>query len=478
MVFTSFNFFIFFPLLVFLYWNTPNKFRWIILLIASYFFYISIKPVFILLVAGVTFTTWIFTCLMEKTSAEQKKKGLLIVNIILILLPLFFFKYFGSINKALIEFFESIHVRWPLPDIKFLLPIGISYYTFMAVGYCIDVYNEKIAAEKNLGIVALFISFFPLILSGPIERANNIIPQLKAQKRVDYDSMVQGLKFMLWGYFLKLVVADRLGIYVDTVFNNMEQHTGTTLLLGLFLYPIQIYGDLGGYSLIAIGCAKCLNIDVMQNFNRPFFAVSMAEFWRRWHISLIKWLTDYIYTPIAFKLRKYKIWGIVIALIITFILSGIWHGVALGFIVWGLIQGFLLSIEGLTKTKKDSFEKKYDLKNKWWYIFICCFITYLLFSFSLVFSKMTDLSQASYFFKMLISDLDHLPYKDGYTMLYGFIAVSVLFIIEFAEEFLPNRFQLFHNKRMSVRWVSYYIVIFMIFYMGVFRGGQFIYYQF
>ena len=226
------------------------------------------------------------------------------INIILILLPLFFFKYFAAINNQLFAFLDSYNLRWPLPEIKLVLPIGISFYTFMAIGYTIDVYNEEIEAEKNIGILALFVSFFPLILSGPIERAKNMLPQFKVARILEYDMVVQGFKFMLWGYFMKLVVADRVGIYVDAVYNNIAQHNGTTLLFASFLYPFQVYADLGGYSLIAIGTASVLGFQVMQNFNRPFFATSMSEFWRRWHISLISWLTDYLYTPSLVSIKK------------------------------------------------------------------------------------------------------------------------------------------------------------------------------
>lgn len=479
MAFTSLNFLVFFPVVAFLYWVSPPKIRWFLLLVASYFFYLNTKPVFVVLIAGVTLSTWVFTNLIDKTPNQELKKKYMIGSIVLILLPLFFFKYFGSINHSIISAMEAAHLRWPLPEIQLLLPIGISYYTFMAIGYIIDVYNEEIEAEKNIGIVALFVSFFPLVLSGPIERATNMIPQFKTRKEFNYHATVEGLKLILWGYFMKLVVADRLGIYVDAVFNNVEQHTGTTLFVASLMYSIQVYGDLGGYSLIAIGVAKILGIGVMQNFNRPFFAPSMSEFWRRWHISLIKWLTDYVYTPLSFAFRRYKKWGIVLALLITFMLSGIWHGAAFAFVIWGLVQGILLSIEALTKIPRDNFEKRYRLRSKMWYILLSSGITFLLFSFSLVISKSTESStQAFYVFGKIFSDLQHLPYKDGTTMLYGFIAVSILFIKEFIEEFYPNRILLFQNKRTAIRWIAYYGVIAIIFYMGVFGGGQFIYYQF
>jgi len=478
MAFTSLNFLIFFPLTALFYWLTPVKYRWATLLFASYFFYLNTKPVFALLLAGVTLTTYILTRIIDQTKLESKKRSILVLTVVSILLPLLFFKYFTVINNGILDLLEFYHLRWPLPEIKFLLPVGISFYTFMAIGYTLDVYNEEIEAEKNIGLLGLFISFFPLILSGPIERAKNMIPQFKAQKGVDYGMITQGLKLILWGYFMKLVVADRLGIYVDAVYNNISQHNGISLLLASIYYPFQIYADLGGYSLIAIGTAKILGFDVMQNFKRPFFATSMAEFWRRWHISLISWLTDYVYTPLSFYFRKYKIWGIVTALMITFLISGIWHGAALTFIIWGLMQGIFLSIEALTNKRKTLFEKKYNLSNKGWYILLGIILTFVLFTASQVFGRAANLKEAFQVYTRIFTDTHHLPYKDGQTMLYSAIGLAIIFITEFRDEFFPRRFLLFENKKLFIRWLSYYTVIFLILYLGVFGNEKFIYFQY
>jgi alginate O-acetyltransferase complex protein AlgI len=478
MVFTSLNFLIFFPIVAILYWLTPAKYRWLTLLVASYYFYINLKPVFALLLAATTAVTYFFSKLIEQTTKESRKKIYMRLGILLILFPLFFFKYFAGINAGIFELLQSMHVRWPLPEIKLILPIGISFYTFVAVGYIIDVYNEEIKAEKNIGVLALFISFFPLILSGPIERAKNMLPQFKASKTIDYSMVVQGMKLMIWGYFMKLVVADRIGIYVDAIYNNIPQHTGASLLLAAFLYPFQMYTDLGGYSLIAIGVARTMGIDVMHNFKRPFFAASMSEFWRRWHISLISWLTDYVYTPLAFAFRRYKIWGIVTALMITFLLSGIWHGAAFTFIAWGLIQGVFLSLEALTNKRKAQFEKKHQLAKKGWYIFLGMCFTFLLFAASQVFSRAATMSDATMVYSKIFTDPFHMPYKDGDTMLYSAIGLVILFATEFRDEYFPNRVLLFENKNIVIRWLSYYVIIFLILFLGVFGQEKFIYFQF
>ena len=309
------------------------------------------------------------------------------INIGLILLPLFFYKYFIPINNGIFDMLEAYDMRWGLPQISYFLPVGISYYTFMAIGYTVDVYNEELEAEKNIGIVALFIAFFPLVLSGPIERATNMIPQFKSHLKLDAANFAPGLKMMLWGYFMKLVVADRVALYVNVVYNNLINHSGDTLLLASTLYPIQVYADLGGYSLIAIGVSRVMGIEVMHNFNRPFFATSMAVFWRRWHISLIKWLTDYIYTPLAFSFRKYGIWGIVIALMVTFILSGIWHGATWGFLVWGILQGIFLCVEALSNKRRAKFVNRYNLKDNRLYVVFSILFTFVLFAVSEVFIR-------------------------------------------------------------------------------------------
>jgi alginate O-acetyltransferase complex protein AlgI len=478
MLFTSFNFLIFFPILVSLFWMIPSRYQQLFLLTASYLFYINIKPVFVLLIAGVTYSTWFFTTIIDKTEVDIYKQRYMTLNIILVLLPLFFFKYFNNFNIGVTSFLELYHIRWPMPEIKMILPIGISYYTFVAIGYTIDVYNEEVKAEKNIVLVALFLSFFPLILSGPIERAKNMLPQFKAIRIFNPVFLVSGLKMMLWGYFMKLVVADRLGIYVDAIYNNIDHHNGTSLLFASILYPFQVYSDLGGYSLIAIGTAKILGIDVIQNFKRPFFATSMAEFWRRWHISLISWLTDYVYTPLVYSFRKYKYGSVVIALMITFLISGIWHGAALTFVVWGLLQGVYLSIEALTNRKKTKIEKKYNLKKKWWYIMISILITFTLFTTSLIFSRAASIGDAVNIYSKIFFNKGNLFIGSPTTLIFGLFGLLLLFTKDFMDEYMPNKFPLFNSQNIIIRFSSYYAIIIIILLIGVFDGGQFIYFQF
>ena len=474
MTFTSFEFLLFFPAVVLVYNLCPQRFKVWFLLAVSYAFYAFMQPVYLLLLAAVTGITYGFTRWMGATDDDDKKRKIMAWGIILVLLPLFFFKYFNFVNESILAL---CGIESTVPAIKWMLPVGISFYTFMAIGYIIDVNNEEVDVEKNIGAVGLFLSFFPYILSGPIERAGNMFPQLKKMPNSQPADLTAGLKLMLWGYFMKLCVADRLGIYVDAVFNNFAHHNGTTLTLATLLYPIQVYGDLGGYSLIAIGAARCMGLRIIPNFNRPFFATSMSELWRRWHMSLINWLTDYIYTPLSFALRSWKVWGIVCALMLTFLISGIWHGAALTFIVWGFVQGIYLSIEALLQKRRGTFESKHKLTKRWWYILICCVVVYLLFAFSQIFGRCATVTDAFVVIGKIFGERGSL-FMVYETLGHAAVMVAILFFKDLRDEFFPNKLRCFDSPSIVIRFISYLIILFLIVNMGVLDAGQFIYFQF
>ena len=483
MIFTSFNFFIFFPIVAMAYWLTPPRYRWGILLVASYFFYINLKPVYALLLLGVTLVTYLFTRLMDQTDSEAKKKNLLTTHIVLVLLPLFFFKYFAAINYGLFTLLDKTGMRLPLPEIQLFLPVGISFYTFMAIGYAIDVYNEEMKAEKNPGLVALFISFFPLILSGPIERAGNMLPQFRQPASFRYDDIKAGVKLMIWGYFMKLVVADRLSMFIDPIFQELSVHSGLTIFSATLFYPFQVYADLGGYTLIAIGTARLMGLKVMHNFRQPFFAISMSDFWRRWHISLISWLRDYLYTPLSFGLRKYGKWGVVAALLLTFLISGIWHGAAFAFVVWGLLQGTFLSIEAVTKKSRESFFKKHGFHNKSWFLALCMLFTYFLFMLSMVFARTESTAETWYVFKQIIFGISEL--KLTHTNSNAFILLTVISLVVIFIKDTIVEYSLESKKILKplaantyAKQFTYATLIVMTLLLGVFNGEGFIYFQY
>lgn len=477
MTFTSFEFLIFFPAVVLIYNLVPSRFRVWYLLLVSYLFYALMQPVYLLLLASVTGVTYIATRWIGKVEDEKKRHRIMLGGIILVVLPLFFFKYFNFVNDAILGLLHNIGVTITVPAIQFMLPVGISFYTFMAIGYIVDVYNEEVDVEKDISSVGLFLSFFPIILSGPIERAGNIFPQFKKLADSKPSDLTKGAKFMLWGYFMKLCVADRLGIYIDAVFYNIGNHNGTSLAFASLLYPFQVYGDLGGYSLIAIGAARCMGINIIPNFKRPFFSTSMSEFWRRWHMSLINWLTDYIYTPLSFTLRKWKVWGIVCALMLTFLISGIWHGAAMTFIVWGLVQGVYLSIEALLQRRRSTFESKHRLLRRWWYILVCCLWVYILFAFSQIFGKCVNLNDAFIVIAKIFTNPGGL-FIDATTIGYALPMLLILMLKDFRDEFFPKKFPLFESGNIVVRFAAYLLVLFLIINMGVLDAGQFIYFQF
>ena len=347
----------------------------------------------------------------------------------------------------------------------------ISFFTFQALGYFFDVYYKKIEAENDLLTYALFISFFPSILSGPINKASLVIPQLKNMRPYfDYGKAIGGLKMLLWGMFLKVVVADRVALYVDTVLPNYMNYTGVTCFIASIFYTIQIYADFAGYSLMAIGVGKVLGFELTENFRRPYFAVSVTDFWRRWHISLSTWLKDYVYIPMGgskcSKMHNY--WNI----FVTFLVSGIWHGANWTFIVWGIWHGIAQIIEKAMGQQKCEYG--------WLGKSVKIIITFLLVNFAWIFFRMPTLGDAcgviAHIFDVHQSMALEITSKHIFVLM--MMGTILLFIKDWTDEFAPNRLKLFDNKNRLVRWASYLSVIILILLTGVFDAGQFIYANF
>ncbi len=346
MLFNSFEFLIFFPLVVLAYFVLPAKLKNIWLLIASYYFYMCWNAKYVLLLLFSTVITYCGGILLEwlkHTSYREEKKAackkmVLAASIILNLAVLFYFKYTNFGLKIMESVLALFHIRLQIPTFDILLPVGISFYTFQALGYTIDVYRDDIYAERNFLKYALFVSFFPQLVAGPIERSKNLLKQLAVPGKFSYSSVRSGLLLMLWGYFLKVVISDRCAVLVNTVYGNYNAYQGFQLILASVLFAFQIYCDFMGYSVIAKGAAEVLGYKLMDNFSRPYLAGSIREFWRRWHISLSTWLRDYLYIPLGgsrgSRLKKYR------NLMATFLVSGLWHGADMTFVVWGGIHGF------------------------------------------------------------------------------------------------------------------------------------------
>ena len=471
MTFNSFNFIVLFPLLFLLYYVIPAKMcKWRngYLLLVSYLLYANWKPVYTLILLGVTLVTYFSARLVERS---EKKKQIVFLGGAFSLLPLLFFKYFNFINEQVYAVLSIFGLRYDLQGLNWAIPIGISYFTFQAIGYLFDVYYKKIEAEKDFLTYALFISFFPSILSGPINKASLIIPQLKnLRPYFDYGKAVEGLKMLLWGMFMKVVVADRVGLYVDTVLPNYMNYTGVTCFVASLFYTIQIYADLAGYSLMAIGVGKILGFELTKNFCRPYFAVSVTDFWHRWHISLCTWLKDYVYIPMGgsrcSKLRNY--WNI----FVTFLVSGIWHGANWTFIVWGMWHGITQIIEKIIGQQKCDYG--------WFGKLIKIFITFQLVNFSMIFVRMPSLGDAcgviAHIFDVHQSMALEITSKHIFVLM--MMGTILLFIKDWTDEFAPNQLKLFENKNRIVRWASYLSVIILIILAGVFDASQFIYANF
>ena len=392
-------------------------------------------------------------------------------GVIASLLPLLFFKYFNFANETLCTALEAFGMRFPLYGLNWAVPIGISFYTFQALGYMFDVYNKRITAERNFLTYALFVGFFPSIVAGPINKASLVIPQLKTLRPYfDYGKAVAGLRMLLWGMFMKVVVADRVALYVDTVFPSYMNYTGVTCFAASLLYTIQIYADFSGYSLMAIGVGKTLGFELTENFRRPYFAVSVTDFWRRWHISLSTWLKDYVYIPLGgsrcSKVRNY--WNI----FVTFLVSGIWHGANWTFIVWGIWHGVFQIIEKAIGQQKCEYG--------WFGKSIKIVITFLLVNFAWIFFRMPTLGDAVGMIGRIFDlSLPKTLYVSGFTdiafMLFG---VSLLFLKDATDEYCPNRFKVFDNQYRIIRWCAYLLVMASILLTGVFGADQFIYANF
>lgn len=476
----SIEFILFVGIVMTLYYAMPARFKSTLLLVAGYIFYGSQSGIYLLFLGGATLFTYGSGLLMEKNMEHQNKvKVIMAVTIFVNLFVLVWFKY--------IDFFTGGRME------SLFLPVGISFYLFMSIGYIVDVYRGTVKAEKNLIIYALFVSFFPIILSGPIERAGNMLPQFKktylASIKFDTERIRDGFVRMLWGYFQKLVLADRIAVAVDTVYNSPESYGGAMIIVASLLYTFQIYFDFGGYSNIAIGIANIFGIKVMENFRSPYLAVSIADFWRRWHISLSSWFRDYLYIPLGGNrkgvVRKY------VNVMVVFLLSGLWHGAGWNYILWGGLHGLYQMIGTMTenvrakvckvlKVKKDSFSLRGIKK----------LITFFFVNAAWVLFRTTNMEQFVSVVKRLKNMqiwqiFDGTMYNLGlnranvHLMVIGIIVVIIVDILNEKGIYVSK---LIAKERLWIRWPIYLFAIMLILVCGMWGSGynanSFIYYQF
>lgn len=472
MIFNSLEFLLFFPAVCLIYFLLrENRFRNPFLLVASYYFYMNWKPIYALLLFSSTILTYFCGLLTNKYDANpSREKIILAANIILNLTTLFIFKYFNFINDSVFSLLNLFGLHWNVPNLDVLLPIGISFYTFQAIGYSIDVYRGDIKAERSFITYALFVSFFPQLVAGPIERAKNMLPQFHEKHTFKYDDVAEGFKLMLWGFFMKLCVADRLGEYVDAVYNNVGQHNGTSMIIATIFFAFQIYCDFSGYSKIAIGAARIMGFRLMENFKRPYLSLSVKEFWYRWHISLSSWFKDYVYIPLGGNRVKYG--RHLINLMITFVVSGLWHGANWTFLLWGTLHGTYLIIGNLFR--KYVYSPNQDT------VFsklLCTAFCFGLICFAWIFFRASNITDAFTIIGKMITDIGR-PFDAGHSFnVYARLSILIL-LFKDIKDHLCLQIHLLHAHKLYIRYASILALVSYILLFGALDGGQFIYFQF
>lgn len=475
MLFNSLSFLYFFPIVTLLYFLVPHKNRWLVLLLASCYFYMAFVPIYILILFFTIIIDYVAGICIEKSKGKQRKY-LLLLSLVANIGILAVFKYY---NFFISNINDAANISIPL--LKILLPIGLSFHTFQAMSYTIEVYRGTQKAEKHFGIYALYVMFYPQLVAGPIERPQNILHQLKEKHNFDYDRLIVGLKIMFWGFVKKMVIADRLAIYVDIIYKNPEKFDSLSLLIASILFSVQIYCDFSGYSSIAIGCAKVMGIDLMENFNRPYMSKNIKEFWSRWHISLSTWFRDYVYIPLGGN-RKGK-FRMYINTSIVFLLSGFWHGANWTFIIWGAIHTIYIITQLI-------FEKKSVVKtNKSIVIdFLKMLFIFILTTFAWIFFRASSTSQAFYICQKIFTNnpfhyinefMNVIIKTEGLSPFRFVVALMILATLLIVEYALEKKY--FTNFQFSFysKTIFYAVSILLFFILAVFQSSsQFIYFQF
>ena len=430
MLFNSIEFLIFFCVVVGAYFLIANRFRWMLLLAASYAFYMSWNPSYVLLILLSTVVDYFVALRIRASPDRTRRRGWLLASLATNLGLLFTFKYWGFFHENMARLCHALGLPYQVPELDVLLPVGISFYTFQTLSYTLDVYRGSLEPVRHFGRFALFVSFFPQLVAGPIERAANLLPQFEQRVRFDYERVCSGMQLMLWGLFKKVVIADRLSIYVDAVYGNVEHHNGATFLLATWAFAFQIYCDFSGYSDIAIGTARVLGFDLMKNFERPYFSRSITEFWRRWHISLSSWLRDYLYISLggnrAGTILTYR------NLLITMLLGGVWHGASWNFVIWGAFHGVLLAASRATMPWRDQVWERTGapgwLRDGWRML-----VTFQLVCLGWIFFRAATVHDSRVIVTRLFSDWGA-PFLDLPVLLPGALFVGLLLAVQVMQE--------------------------------------------
>ncbi|MBN1581575.1 MAG: MBOAT family protein [Anaerolineae bacterium] len=480
MPFNSFQFLLFLPAVLVAYLRIPQRYRWALLLTASYGFYAAWSPSFLIWIALSTLMSYVLARLMAQTSKQRWRKGLLVSSIVAHLSLLFAFKYLNfasDIWRALVGQAPNVGA----PVVNLLLPVGISFYTFQSIGYTIDVYRGRIAPEKHLGIFALYVSFFPKLVAGPIERAEHLLPQFRLEHTVDASRVFSGLQLVLWGMFKKVVIADRLAVYVNAVYTHPLDYAGWTIVAATLFCAAQIYSDFSGYSDMAVGVARMFGFELIENFRQPYCASSVSEFWRRWHISLSSWFRDYLYIPLGGN--RVPRWRWYLNLFVVFLASGLWHGANWTFVIWGALHGIYIVLEVWSKKARDAVARRLHIERTAVRTILSTTTTFILVTLAWVFFQARSVSYALLLLRNLFrfdvaSDI-YEPWAGltnalGLEMVLAWGLIGLLALVHLDRD---GRLPLsaFVVKTPWIRWIAYLLLALAIMNLGVANETPFIY---
>ena len=486
MLFNSFEFLIFFPVVTILYFLLPHRYRWFHLLVASCVFYMFAIPVYIFILFFTIIIDYVAGILIEN-SENERKRVFLIISIISNVGVLAFFKYYNFFISNVNDLLHISGGHSNLPLLNILLPIGLSFHTFQAMSYTIEVYRGNQKAERHFGIYALYVMFYPQLVAGPIERPQNILHQFREKKELVYEDVAVGFRLILWGLFKKVVIADRIGKMTDLIFDSPGKYSGVVLSIGAVFFAFQIFCDFSGYSDIALGTARVMGYRLMVNFNRPYNARSVSEFWRKWHISLSTWLSDYVFKPIAVGMRDKGLLGLLTAAMITFLLSGLWHGAAWKYIIWGGLHGLAIVYELLTHNLRDKVLYKFPCGfrialTKGCTFFYVCF-TYIFFRANSTHEAFIIVNKLVYIHAELhrVVATHKIAFLGFPDLINGIMPCVGLIVGLETIHLLENKFKVmssFNKFPKLFRWTLYYSAMAFILFFGVFENHRFIYFQF